>query len=64
MRAFESGSKCRLSATADGYSSLRSVHFGLGSLQRVDSVEITWPNNSKQVLKDVATNQVLVVKEQ
>ncbi len=60
------GNQMQTVTTADGYASSvdAPAHFGLGSLQRVESIEITWPNGSKQVLKDVATNQVLVVKEQ
>jgi hypothetical protein len=30
----------------------------------VDSIEITWPDGKKQVVMDVATNQVVVIKEQ
>ena len=60
------GKQMQTVATADGYSSSvhAPVHFGLGSLQRVDSVEITWPNGKKQVVKDVTTNQVVAIKEQ
>ena len=60
------GNQMQTFTTADGYSSSvhAPVHFGLGALQRVDSVEITWPNGKKQVAKDVATNQVVVIKEQ
>ena len=60
------GKQMQTLSTADGYSSSvhAPVHFGLGSLQRVDSVEITWPDGKKQVVKDVTTNQVVVIKEQ
>jgi hypothetical protein len=59
------GNQMQTVATADGYSSSvhSAVHFGLGAQQRVDSVEIIWPNGTKQMLQDVATNQVLAVKE-
>jgi hypothetical protein len=30
----------------------------------VESVEISWPNGKKQVVKNVTTNQVVVIKEQ
>ncbi len=35
--------------------------FGLGKVASVDSVIIRWPGNKKQVLKNVKTNQTLVV---
>jgi tetratricopeptide (TPR) repeat protein len=38
-------------------------HFGLGSTQRVDTLEIVWPSGSRQVLVDVAADQVLNVVE-
>ena len=38
------------------------LHFGVGSLTRVD-LEITWPNQSKQVIRDVDTNKTLVVNQ-
>ena len=51
--------------TAAGYASSvhAPTHFGLGTQQQVESIEITWPSGSTQVLKGVATNQVLTVKE-
>ena len=60
------GKQMQTLSTADGYSSSvhAPVHFGLGTLQRVDSIEITWPNGKKQVVKDVATNQIVAIKEQ
>lgn len=39
------------------------VHFGLGAAKIVQQIDITWPSGTKQVLKDVAVNQVLAVKE-
>ncbi|WP_377482883.1 VCBS repeat-containing protein [Pontibacter toksunensis] len=38
-----------------------TLHFGLGATERVDLVEITWPDGRYQVLKDVKPDQVLVV---
>jgi hypothetical protein len=60
------GKQMQTLSTADGYSSSvhAPVHFGLGTVQRVDTVEITWPNGKKQVLKDVAANQIVTIKEQ
>lgn len=37
------------------------AHFGLGKIQVLDSVVIRWPNNKKQVIPQVKTNQVLTV---
>lgn len=36
-------------------------NFGLGLISKVDSVIIKWPGNKKQVLKNVAANQLLTV---
>jgi hypothetical protein len=37
------------------------IHFGLGKYSTVDSLKIVWPDRTFQVLKEVATNQTLVV---
>ena len=37
------------------------VHFGLGSIVNIDSLVIVWPNQKKQVQKQVKVNQVIVV---
>ncbi len=39
------------------------LHFGLGKRQRVDRLEIQWLGGGRQVLTDVATNQILHVVE-
>ncbi len=39
------------------------VHFGLGSAELVDSIEILWPSGRLQTLTNVAPNQVMAVKE-
>ena len=39
------------------------VHFGLGRAQKVDLLEIRWPSGTVDVLKDVAVNQLVYVKE-
>jgi tetratricopeptide (TPR) repeat protein len=38
-------------------------HFGLGAATRADTLEILWPSGSRQVLVDVAADQVLDVVE-
>ena len=44
-------------------SSDKRVHFGLGEETRISSIEIRWPSGIKQVLKDVAADQLLKVDE-
>jgi len=51
--------------TASGYasSSAGPIHFGLGAARVVDEVEIRWPSGTIQILKNVAADQVVHVKE-
>jgi enediyne biosynthesis protein E4 len=51
--------------TAVGYgcSSDRRVHFGLGADPKITELTITWPSGTVQVLKNVAADQVLTVRE-
>ena len=44
-------------------SSDRRLPFGLGGDGRIASVEITWPDGSKQVLEDVGVDRVLRVEQ-
>jgi hypothetical protein len=39
------------------------LHIGLGAAASIPRLEIFWPSGRKQVLTDVAANQVLAVKE-
>jgi len=39
------------------------VHFGLGSAQIADRVEIHWPSGIEQILRQVAVDQILVATE-
>lgn len=39
------------------------VHIGLGSLRRVDEVEVRWPSGKRQVLGAMETGRLLRVKE-
>jgi hypothetical protein len=39
------------------------LHVGLGDAKTAALIEILWPSGTKQVLKDVPANQILVVKE-
>lgn len=39
------------------------VHFGLGSAEKVDVLEIRWPSGHVDVLKDLPVNRIVTVKE-
>jgi hypothetical protein len=51
--------------TAVGYasSSPAAVHFGTGKIENIERIEIRWPSGIVQVLRNIATNQVLEVHE-
>lgn len=51
--------------TASGYasSSAGPVHFGLGTAKVADEIEILWPSGKRQVLKNVAGDRTVSVKE-
>lgn len=50
-------------STGYASSSAGPVHFGLGRETKADSIEIRWPSGRVQMLRDVAADQVLAVKE-
>jgi len=39
------------------------LHFGLGPTAKADAIEIRWPSGKTDVLKDVQSNQLIVVAE-
>jgi hypothetical protein len=39
------------------------AHFGLGNVQKIDSVVVRWPNTRKELLKDVASDQILKLEQ-
>jgi len=51
--------------TAVGYASSSDsrVHFGLGKTRTIKDVEIRWPSGLKQVLHNIAADQILTVEE-
>jgi len=51
--------------SAVGYASSShfGVHFGTGNRKQVDRMEIRWPSGVRQELRNVRTNQILVVHE-
>jgi len=59
------GSQVDQMTTAVGYASSSNygVHFGLGAAKTIERVEISWPSGKKQVLENVAADQVLTVTE-
>jgi hypothetical protein len=48
-----------------GYSQMNSkrLHFGLGELTSVDSVEVRWPNGIVEVFTELVINQVNILQE-
>ena len=38
------------------------IHFGLGHMDGIDTLEVIWPDGSFQLLKDVQVNQLLTLK--
>jgi enediyne biosynthesis protein E4 len=41
----------------------KALHFGLGGSERVDRIEIRWPSGQMQIIRDIAGNRVLPVRE-
>ena len=39
------------------------LHVGLGGAKTIQQIEVLWPSGTRQVLKDVAVNQILVIEE-
>jgi hypothetical protein len=50
--------------TARGFQSSSEpiIHFGFGDKKTIDSLEIFWPNKTRQVFKNIGLNQTLLVK--
>ncbi len=60
-----SGLQVREINSTASYQSANDVrlHVGVATAKVVDQIEILWPSGTKQTLKNVAVNQVLVIKE-
>ncbi len=43
-------------------SSPNLVHFGLGTIEQLDSLVVIWPGGGRQLLTQVATNQYLIIQ--
>jgi len=39
------------------------LHFGLGAARSAEKVEVRWPSGGVDVVRDVASNRVLTVRE-
>jgi hypothetical protein len=39
------------------------VHFGLGAAEKVDTLTVTWPSGTRQILKDIPVDRILTVEE-
>jgi len=39
------------------------LHFGLGSLNKVDSLEIRWPSGAVTRLTDIPSDQIVAIQE-
>jgi hypothetical protein len=39
------------------------LHFGMGTKQRADRIEIRWPDGLTEIIKDVAVNQIVKIRE-
>ena len=46
-----------------GSSHQRQVHFGLGSAASVDELEVLWPSGERQVVDDIAADQMVSIDE-
>jgi hypothetical protein len=59
------GAQYNHATTSVGYgsSSDKRVHFGLGRATKVDRIEVSWPSGSKQIVTDVAADQILTLRE-
>jgi hypothetical protein len=51
--------------SGEGYfsSNAQEVHFGLGDIEKIDALTITWPSGKTQTINDIKPNQVLTLVE-
>lgn len=45
-------------------SSEPTVHFGYGTAQKIDSLQIIWPNQTYQTIRNISVNQSLTIKKE
>jgi hypothetical protein len=55
----------RWTSGGDGFLSVsqRDAHFGLGQVQQIDELRITWPSGTIDVLRNVSVNQKITITE-
>lgn len=55
----------RMMSVVRGFQSTvdENIHFGLGRVKTIDTVQVQWPDGSVSLLTDVKANQTLVVSE-
>ena len=58
-------SQIREVKSGSGYLSQNDMrlHFGLGEVNKVDSLEVRWLCGHTETIKDVDANQIFVIKE-
>jgi len=39
------------------------LHFGLGSVEKIDTLEVRWPNGNSEVLRDVPADAIYIIVE-
>lgn len=40
----------------------QTLHFGMGTTKKVDSIYVIWPNGKHSIIKDISTNQELTIQ--
>ena len=41
----------------------RRLHFGLGRVEQVDTLEVRWPDQHREIFTDLPVNQYLTIEE-
>ncbi len=59
----QQGKQHQFLAPVSGYLSTMEpiMHFGIGTAENIDSLQVTWPNGKRQTLKNIAIDQVLLL---
>ncbi|MEO5600765.1 MAG: VCBS repeat-containing protein [Cyclobacteriaceae bacterium] len=58
---YQGKTQAKLKSVVHGFQSSmdENLHFGLGSVKNIDTVEVLWPDGNRTILKDVKTNQLV-----
>ena len=64
--SFNNITKTKESKRVRGYLSAvdNTLHFGLGSAENIDTLEVIWPSGAKQIMTNVAVNTSISLKEE